>query len=136
MANQYSGQLTESIADTEFVIAAFEWDSGAFIGSVTQAAGAYVIDAGAFTGNALIVAHPNVGPAWQASTAYAVGDRAAPVDTGAVDYYFECTAAGTSGGAEPAWNTGGATTDGGVTWSPVDQLVRPLARGPVPVQVV
>jgi hypothetical protein len=57
--------------------------------------------------------------AWAATTAYTVGQQVREVAS-ANGGYFECTVAGTSGGAEPAWvrTTIGVstTTDGGVTW--------------------
>lgn len=57
---------------------------------------------------------------WAASTVYALGNRR--LSTGTVPakgIHFEVTTAGTSGGAEPAWNTtvGGTTTDNTVTWT-------------------
>jgi hypothetical protein len=53
---------------------------------------------------------------WEASTAYAVGQRVIPVV--ANGHAYRCTAAGTSGSTEPVWPTepGGTTTDGTATW--------------------
>jgi hypothetical protein len=57
--------------------------------------------------------------AWAATTAYTVGQQVREVAS-ANGGYFECTVAGTSGGAEPTWvrTTIGVstTTDGTVTW--------------------
>lgn len=55
---------------------------------------------------------------WAAATAYAVG-AVRKSTAGNQTIYFHCTTAGTSAGAEPAWNTtvGGATTDNTVTWT-------------------
>lgn len=60
---------------------------------------------------------------WEASTAYVVDDVVVlpadePSDNGTWGYAWRCTAAGTTGGAQPSWNytIGGSTTDGGVTW--------------------
>lgn len=58
--------------------------------------------------------------AWAASTAYSLGDRRIPTSaTVNRGVHFEVTTAGTSGGAEPAWNAtvGGTTSDGTVTWT-------------------
>jgi hypothetical protein len=57
---------------------------------------------------------------WSASAAKSLGDRV--VATSAAAYlgiHFECTTAGTTGGAEPSWNTtvGGATNDGTCVWT-------------------
>lgn len=54
--------------------------------------------------------------AWQASTAYAVGDIVRP--TSANGHLYMCIIAGTSGGSEPTWDTtpGQDTTDNTVTW--------------------
>ena len=69
-------------------------------------------------------------PSWAPTTAYTV--RAArDAASGSVvkpstfnDRHFKCTTAGTSGGAEPAWNLtiGGATTDGTVVWTTIRAL--------------
>ena len=65
---------------------------------------------------------------WTASTAYVVGNTVFPkaivspsnIQLGTY-YYFECTAAGSSGASEPTWTTDGTTTvtDSGVTWTPI-----------------
>lgn len=69
-------------------------------------------------------------PAWAATTAYAVrpaGDAALGAVVRPSAYngrHFKCTTAGTSGGAEPAWNTtlGGTTADGSVVWTAIQAL--------------
>lgn len=55
-------------------------------------------------------------PAWQASTAYTVGQTISPPS--ANGHIYECTVAGTSGTTPPStWPTDGSTfTDGTVTW--------------------
>jgi len=69
-------------------------------------------------------------PAWTASTAY-LARQARDARTGAVvkptlanRRHFKCVASGTSGVAEPAWNTtiGGQTDDGGVVWQAIQAL--------------
>lgn len=71
-------------------------------------------------------ATPVAPTAWQASTAYAVGDFVAP--TTGNGHYYRCTAAGTSGSSEPTWPTDGTTvTDGGVTWEDYGDLPTLLA---------
>ncbi len=53
--------------------------------------------------------------AWQASTAYSVGDFTIP--TAANGHYYKCTTAGTSDVSEPTWPTDGSTvTDGSAEW--------------------
>ncbi len=59
-------------------------------------------------------------PAWQASHAYAVGDRVSHSDNpGAQGAYnnYVCTAAGTSAGSNGTWGTGSAITDGAAHWA-------------------
>jgi hypothetical protein len=53
-----------------------------------------------------------VSTAWQAATAYSVGDRRVPATP--AGYHYLCTTAGTSGASEPTWSTtqGGTTADG------------------------
>lgn len=55
---------------------------------------------------------------WQAATVYVVGDIVKDT-SGNETLYFHCTAAGTSGGAEPAWSTtvGATTADNTATWT-------------------
>jgi len=55
-------------------------------------------------------------PAWQASTAYSVGQTISP--SAANGHFYQCTVAGTSNGTPPSsWPTDGSTfTDGTVTW--------------------
>lgn len=60
--------------------------------------------------------------AWQADTAYAVGDIVHAVNH-ANDHWFEVKTAGISGGAEPTWNTDGTdTTDNTVIWEDKGQI--------------
>jgi len=56
-------------------------------------------------------------PNWQATTAYIVGDTVRDV-AGTTSRYYICTTGGTSGGAEPVWNTsnGASTNDNTVVW--------------------
>ena len=55
---------------------------------------------------------------WAGTTAYAVGD-VVKATSGNETLYFHCTAAGTSAGSEPTWDTtvGNTTVDGTVTWT-------------------
>lgn len=55
-------------------------------------------------------------PAWAASTAYTVGDIVRPATWN--NRLFQCVVAGTSGAAEPTWDTtmGNETVDNTVTW--------------------
>lgn len=55
---------------------------------------------------------------WASTTAYVAGD-VRRATAGNQTIYFHCTSSGTSGGAEPSWNTtvGGTTSDGTVTWT-------------------
>ncbi len=57
----------------------------------------------------------SVAPAWAATTSYLVGQLVIPVVPNG--HYYQCTIAGTSGGAEPVWPTDGTPViDGSVTW--------------------
>ena len=66
-------------------------------------------------------------PAWQASTAYTertigaaeTGSVIKPTSTTGI--HLKCSTAGTSGGAEPSWNTtiDGTTNDGSVVWTTI-----------------
>jgi hypothetical protein len=54
---------------------------------------------------------------WAASTAYSLGNSVKPVNENG--YHYECTTAGTSGAAEPAWPTspGQTVQDGTAVWT-------------------
>lgn len=58
-----------------------------------------------------------VSSAWQASTAYALGQFVRP--TAGNGRRYACTTAGTTGGTEPTWPTsaGGTVNDGGAVWT-------------------
>lgn|GEM_PF-4012460 len=62
-----------------------------------------------------------ISPPWESDTAYELGDY---VYSSAGDRY-ECTTTGTSGGAEPTWDTviGNTTNDGTVVWTRVVNLL-------------
>lgn len=55
-------------------------------------------------------------PAWEASTAYGLGQQVVP--PGLNGYVYACTTAGTSDSGEPTWPTtiGGDVTDGTAEW--------------------
>lgn len=65
---------------------------------------------------------------WVASTAYSIGDRINPTTFKGIS--LVCTVAGTSGGAEPAWNTtiDGTTADGTVTWKTIEYVDFPTQQ--------
>lgn len=56
---------------------------------------------------------------WQATHAYVVGDTVEPTIGNTNNCFYECTVAGNSAGAEPAWPTveNGGIVDGTVTWA-------------------
>jgi hypothetical protein len=59
------------------------------------------------------------GAAWQASTAYALGDFVVPTAGLENGFRYECTTAGTSAGSAPTWPTveGATVSDGTVIWT-------------------
>ena len=64
--------------------------------------------------------------AWAATTAYSVGDCRQPTTPNT--YRYEVTTAGTSGGSEPTWPTGGVgstVVDGTVVWTLVSSKHEP-----------
>jgi lambda family phage minor tail protein L len=67
--------------------------------------------------------------AWQASTAYVVGDIVRATTTQASGLVFRCTVAGTSASTQPAWPTdiGSTIVDGGVTWAAISSVYEELA---------
>jgi hypothetical protein len=60
---------------------------------------------------------------WKTRTAYAVGDQVLP--TVSNGFYYECTAAGISGAAEPKWTTVISSTisDGNIVWRSVRPFI-------------
>jgi hypothetical protein len=59
------------------------------------------------------------GTAWQASTAYSLGDFVVPTAGTENGFRYECTTAGTSGSSQPTWKTteGETNTDNTVVWT-------------------
>jgi hypothetical protein len=59
------------------------------------------------------------GTAWQASTAYSLGDIVVPTAGLENGFRYECTTAGTSDSSAPTWPTteGGTVTDGTAVWT-------------------
>jgi hypothetical protein len=86
-----------------------------YVGSTLQYA---TISAGGYLGAVCVVSGMSVSGGWAASTAYAVGARVSN-DTNV----YEVTAAGTSASSGGPTGTGGAISDGTVTW----QYLSPLA---------
>jgi lambda family phage minor tail protein L len=67
--------------------------------------------------------------AWQASTAYVIGDIVRATALQASGLVFRCTVAGTSASTEPAWPTdiGSTTTDSTVIWRAISSVYEELA---------
>jgi len=63
---------------------------------------------------------------WTLSTAYSLGESIIPTATKQNGYFYECTVAGTTASSEPTWGTtvDGTTTDGGVTWTCREMILR------------
>jgi hypothetical protein len=59
------------------------------------------------------------GTAWEATTAYSLGDIVVPTAGTENGFRYECTTAGTSGSSQPTWKTteGETNTDGTVVWT-------------------
>lgn len=93
---------------------------------------------GALQGGVVLASHA---PAWQASTAYVLGDRVVPISPNG--FVYECTRAGTSDSAEPSFPaTIGTTVDdpdaSGVQWTCVSARVGnfqlPIGYGDIEVE--
>jgi len=59
------------------------------------------------------------GTAWEATTAYSLGDVVVPTTGKENGFRYECTTAGTSGSSEPTWKTteGETNSDGTAVWT-------------------
>jgi len=67
--------------------------------------------------------------AWQASTAYVVGNIVRATSVQATGLVFRCTVAGTSASTQPTWPTdiGSTIVDGGVTWRAISSVYEELS---------
>jgi lambda family phage minor tail protein L len=67
--------------------------------------------------------------AWQASTAYVVGNIVRATSVQATGLVFRCTVAGTSASTQPAWPTdiGSTIADGTVTWAAISSVYEELS---------
>jgi len=116
--------LTEGTYSGEFLLGE---DSTDFISrdTVTVTGGSYV--AGQVLGRILASAIS----VWVAATAYSVGDLVKP--TVANGHYYRCKVAGTSGGTQPTWPTGGtdvADGQGALVWTDKGTVDRYKAHDP------
>jgi hypothetical protein len=128
-AAEFSGNITESSAITNWRVTAVKCSDGALVGTTTVTGTTYLLGV-TTTAPCLITLSPKIDRAWTASTAVALNDYGVAVNPDATPHLWQCTTAGTTGATEPSWNLSGTTTDNTVTWTYVAPLADPKTLGP------
>lgn len=131
--SQLTGSVTESLAAAQFVAEAHQAVDGALAGRTVFTGSSFIVDIKTAETAHYLTVKPDIGSVWRANTAYAPDAPAFATDPIATPYSYAVTAAGTSGGSEPAWPTvpGQTVVDGTVTWQCVERLVQPVTHGPL-----
>lgn len=86
------------------------------------------------SGPYFIVGVPNIGSKWGPGSTVQVGDKCFSSTPQTIPYIFKATSvSGVTGSTEPDWNTtiGETTIDGGVTWTNIGKMLRPVMVGPL-----
>lgn len=128
-AAQFTGNITESLAITDWTVQAHRIPDGALTGSVGVAGATYTLNVTSLDPQALTLA-PKIDGVWKANTAIALGYYVVAVNPEPTPHLWKCTTAGTTGATEPVWNLSGTTIDGTATWTYIAPLVNPVTLGP------
>lgn len=129
-----SGNITESLAITDWRVTAIQCRDGAFAGTATTSGSSYTI-ASNTTEICDIHISPKIDYAWSASKVVALNDYCVPTDPDATQRLFKATDIGsaphqTHATTEPTWPASGTVVDNDITWTYVADLVTPKAIGP------
>jgi len=130
-----SGNITETLDITDWMVSAHRADNGDYIGHTYTSSTSYSIDVSEVE-PAIVTLSPRVHYKWSASKATTLDDFVVASVPDTTPHIWKCTTAGTTGGSEPTWNLSGTTTDNTTTWTYVAPLVDPKSLGPkIPVSL-
>lgn len=129
-----SGNITESLAITDWRVTAYKVSDGTLAGTTTTSGSSYSITVGT-TEPHIVVIHPKIDYKWAASTVIALNEYRIPTNLTTYPYLLKCTARTSdfkTSGSEPTWPSSGTQVDGNVTWTVVDNLIDPQSRIIIP----
>jgi hypothetical protein len=131
---QFTGNITESLAITDWRISAQRVSDGAYMGTATSSGSTYAVNV-IDTSPCIITIHPKIDYAWSASKVVALGDLCVPSNPEATHKLYEATDIGSSphqthSTTEPTWPASGTVVDNDITWTFVADLVDPISLGP------
>ena len=123
--------IVESLVASRFKFCAVGTKSSSIAGKASTSTGAVTIPLNTDE-PVMVLANVDQGPSWEGTKAYSVGDTVIPTNSSSSPWYYKATIGGVSGSTEPTWpNTLVPFTDGSVTWVFQEQLVKPIANGPL-----
>lgn len=126
-----SGTIDESYLATDWFVNFYRFDNGSLIRRITTSTSNFseVLPDLDYS----ITVNNDCGERWIPLANYALGQKVFPLNPTLNNFYFECTTAGQSGAAEPAWqmDAGDTTSDGTVVWTVVENLIQPVTHAPV-----
>jgi hypothetical protein len=131
---QFTGNINESLAITDWRISAQRASDGAYMGTATSGGSTYTVNV-TDTAPCVVTIHPKIDYAWSASKVVALGDLCVPSNPEATHKIYEATDIGsaphqTHSTTEPTWPSSGTVSDNDITWTYVADLVDPISIGP------
>jgi hypothetical protein len=129
-----SGNITESLAITDWRINSTRCADGAYAGSSISSGASYTLYTNTTEACNIHIA-PKIDYAWSAGKVVGLGDLCVPSDPESEPSLFEATDIGSSphqthATTEPTWPASGDVSDNDITWTFVAALVDPLSLGP------
>jgi hypothetical protein len=136
---KFSGNITESLAITNWRIVATRCLDGSLLGTVLsgEAGSSYSIQA--LTKHACnLTISPKIDYTWTASRVVVLNDYCVPTAPDTTQKLYKATSIGSSpnhtGSTEPTWPSSSTVADGDITWTYIADLVDPKTIGPkIPV---
>lgn len=131
---QFTGNITESLAITDWRVHAVECATGVAYGTATSSGASYTLGVTTYQ-LCVITIHPKIDYAWSAGKVVALNDYCVPVNPDTTQRLFKATNIGSSPNkthatTEPTWPSSGTVVDNDITWTYIADLVDPIALGP------
>jgi len=133
-AANFSGNITESLAITDWRVTATRCSDGVSVGSATTSGATYSVNVSTIE-PCLIHLAPKIDFAWSTAKVVALNDYCVPVAPDTTPRLFKATDIGsvpheTHATTEPTWPSSGTVVDNDITWTFIANLVDPISLGP------